>query len=72
MPSRASAALVSIRVIRAWASVERTNAAWSIPGTTMSSVKRPLPVISGGSSLRRIRRPTKAPFGLVSLMLPPR
>ena len=61
-PSRASAADASIEVIRACASGERTNAACSMPGSAMSSTKLPRPWISGGSSLRRMRRPTWWPF----------
>jgi len=39
--------------ITAWATWERTKTAWVCPGASRSSVKRPRPVRSGPSSLRR-------------------
>ena len=57
-PCRASAPDLSIEAILACASVERTKAAWSMPGTTMSSTYTALPWIRRGSSLRFIAWPT--------------
>jgi hypothetical protein len=42
-PGASLAALVSTFVILPWATPERTNAAWSIPGSETSSVYVPLP-----------------------------
>ena len=56
-PGIALAALVSMRTIRACGCGERTIAAWVSPSMLKSSVKRPLPVSSRASSLRRIGWP---------------
>ena len=52
-PGMASARLVSTERMMPCAAVERANAAWAWPGRSTSSVKRPRPVSSGPSSLRR-------------------
>src|SRR5262245_35187354 len=56
-PGAARAALASMRLMAAWACGERTNTADSVPGSAMSSMKRPLPVSSAGSSTRAVRAP---------------
>ena len=58
-PGCASASDLSMLVIVAFASGERTIAACSIPGRYMSSVYLPWPLIRGGSSLRLIAWPTQ-------------
>ncbi len=56
-PGAARAARVSMPLTVAWACGERTNTADSVPGSAMSSMKRPLPVSSAGSSTRAVRAP---------------
>ena len=56
-PGIAAAALVSTRLILAWACGERTNTARVSPGRLMSSVYWPLPVMKRKSSLRRTDAP---------------
>ena len=56
-PAIPSAADVSIPVIVAWATVERTIPIHNSPGAWMSSTYLPSPVSSLGSSLRFMRVP---------------
>src|SRR5262249_11176306 len=56
-PGTRRAALTSIRVIRAWACVLRSDAACRTPGGFTSSTKQPSPCSSRGSSLRGMRAP---------------
>ncbi len=58
-PGRASALATSTLRMTPWATVARTKTACAWPGTATSSVKRPPPVRSGPSSLRRA--PAAAP-----------
>ena len=51
----ASAALVSMLTMRAWATGERRMARCSIPGSWMSSQYLPMPRMKRGSSLRSMR-----------------
>src|SRR3546814_14058592 len=51
-PGACSAAALSMPLILAWACGERTKSAWTCPGRSMSSVKRPWPVRKRKSSLR--------------------
>src|SRR6185436_16888606 len=51
-PGRPAAAAVSMPRMRACASLERTKATSSIPGSAMSSTKRPRPRRIAGSSMR--------------------
>src|ERR1051326_985553 len=56
-PGKPAAAAVSIPRMRACASLERTNATSSIPGSAMSSTKRPRPRRIAGSSMRLTDEP---------------
>src|SRR5262252_5735624 len=65
-PGADAAAVVSIDAIRACAWGERRNAAWSRPGSTTSSTKRPSPRRNRGSS----RRFTAAPKNFAPMARP--
>ena len=56
-PGSASAALLSIERMRAWACGLRSAAACAMFGSVMSSMKRPRPARKRGSSLRSMRVP---------------
>src|SRR5690554_7996045 len=62
---------MSITRIRAWACGLRMKQTCSVPGSTMSSVKLPFPVMSRGSSLRFTLEPNARPVGAVVDMTPP-
>src|SRR4051812_11152394 len=66
----ASAAAVSTRLITACACSERANAANPMPGSVMSSTKRPWPVISAASSLRRTEAPMPDWLVVTAIALP--
>src|ERR1700694_492683 len=63
-----AATLMSMRLILAWACVERTNIARVSPGRLMSSVYWPLPVMKRRSSLRRTAAPI--PVALMAISFP--
>src|SRR5690242_12616355 len=67
-PRTAWAREVSMPRMRAWACGLRTNAAYVVPGTVMSSVKRPRPVRKRASSRRRTLSPSTEP-GLVGAVI---
>src|SRR3990170_3266616 len=67
MPGSRAAFVVSMRLILAWAYELRSTAAWTIPGSWISSRYLASPVISRGSS----RRLTLAPKSLVTAMSRP-
>src|SRR5262245_51801759 len=56
-PGMARAAAASMPRISAWACGLRTKQACSVPGSLMSSTKRPRPMSSGRSSRRATRAP---------------
>src|SRR5205085_6264954 len=72
-PGRERAAAVFMLLIRAAACGLRTMQAWCMPGFLMSSTYTAVPVISRGSSRRRIRLPTRVSgLTVVVAMLRPR
>ncbi|MDE2886446.1 MAG: hypothetical protein OXO53_15335 [Chloroflexota bacterium] len=58
-PGMPSAALASMRSMRAWACGLRTMAACAMPGSVMSAMKAPSPRSRRSSSNRRMLRPVQ-------------
>src|ERR1051325_3096724 len=71
-PGRPAAAAVSMPRMRACASLERTKATSSIPGSAMSSTKRPRPRRIAGSSMRLTDEPRyREPMSALPAQAPP-